>query len=90
MNISRDVIGTMFYFSNRELRTQDSYLYHQNANNNQIYFSQVICPGYRLLRIRINVQHIIALEHKSAYFPFSKMLSYAGCWLKILNDGVQN
>ena len=89
MNISRNVIDTMFDFSNRELRTQDCYLY-QNAGKNQIFFSHVICPGYRFLRIRLNVQHIIALEHENAYFPFLKMLSYAGFWLKILNNGVQN
>ena len=57
----------------------------------RIQFSgQVICPGYRLLRIQLNVQHIVALEHKSAYSPFSKMQSYAGCRIKILNDVVQN
>ena len=88
MNIPRDVIDTMSDFSKRESHTQDRYLY-QNARKNQIYFSQVICPGYRFLRIRLNVQHIIALEHESAYSPFLKMLSYPGSWLKILNHGVK-
>ena len=89
MNISRDVIDTMFDFSNRELHTQDRYFY-QNAGKNPIFFGQVICLGYRLLRIQLNVQHIVALEHESAYYPFSKMSSYAGCRIKILNGGVQN
>ena len=57
MNILHDVIDTMFDFSNRELCTQDSYLY-QNASKNPIFFGQVICLGYRLLRMQLNVQHI--------------------------------
>ena len=89
MNTLRDVIDTMFDFSNRELRTQDRYLY-LNASKNPIFFGQVICPGNRLLRIQLNVQQIITLENESAYSPFCKMLSYAGCRIKILNDGVQN
>ena len=89
MNISRGVIDTMFDFSNRELRTEDHYLY-QNASKNPIFFGQVICPGYRLLRIQLNVQHIVALEHGSACSPFSKMLRYAGCRIEILNGVVQN
>ena len=80
MNISRDVIDTVFDFSKRELRTQDRYLY-QNPSKNQIYFIQVICPGCRFLRISLVVQHIIELEHDSGYSLFLKML---------LNDGVQN
>ena len=54
MNISHDVIDIMFDFLNRELRTHhgthDRYLY-QNASKNRIFFGQVICPGYRLVRI---------------------------------------
>ena len=80
MNISRDFIDTLFDFSKRELRTQYHYLYH-NPSKNQIYFSQVNCPGCRFLRISLNVQHVIALEHESGYSLFLKML---------LNDGVQN
>ena len=78
----------MFDFSNRELPTQDPYLY-QNTSKNPIFFGQVICTGNRLLRIQLNVNHIVALEHESAYFSFSEMLSYAGCRIKVLND-VQN
>ena len=89
MNISRDVIDILFDFSNRELRTYDRYLY-QNASTNPILFGHVICPGYRLLRIQLNVQHIVAVEHESAYSPFRKVLSYAGYRIKILNVGVQN
>ena len=89
MNISRDVIDTMFDFSHRELRTKDRYLY-QNACKSQIFYGLAIFPGCRLLRIQLNVQHIVALEHGSAYSPFSKTLSYAGCRIEILNDVVQN
>ena len=60
------------------------------ASKNQIYFSQVICPGYRFLRIRLNLQHINVLEHQNVYSSFPKMLSSECGWLKILNDGVQN
>ena len=89
MNVSRDVIDTMFDFSHRQLRTENRYLY-QNVSTNPIFFGHVICPGYRLLRIQLNAQHIVALEHGSACSPFSKMLSYAGCRIEILNGVVQN
>ena len=78
-----------FDFSNRELRTEDRYLY-QNASKNPIFFGQFICPSYRLLRIQLNARHIVALEHESACSPFSKMLSYAGCGIEILNGVLQN
>ena len=77
VNILCDVIPAMFDFLKRDLCTQDHNLY-QNASKNQIYFSQVICPGYTLSRIWLNVQHIIAMEDESAYSPYSKTQSYAG------------
>ena len=45
MNIAHDVIDMMFVLPDRELHTQNHHFY-QNASGNQIYFSQVICPGY--------------------------------------------
>ena len=77
VNILCEVIDKTFDFSNIELCIHDRYLY-QNASKNPICFGQVICQGYRVLRIQLNVKHIVALENESAYFPFSKMLSYAG------------
>ena len=88
MNILRDVIDTMFDFSYREPRTENRYLY-QNTSTNPFLFGQVICSGYRLLRIQLNAQHIVALEHGSACSPFLKMLSYAGYRIEILNSVVQ-
>ena len=81
MNIWHDIIDTIFDFSNRDQHTHhvthDRHLYH-NASKNPIFFGHVIFPGYRLLRIQLNVKHIVAMKHESAYSPFSNMLSYAG------------
>ena len=81
MNISRDVIDSMFDLSNRELRTQDRYLY-QNASKIPIFLVNLSVPAIDIrlrLRIQFNVQHIVVQEHESAYSPFYKMLSYASC-----------